>query len=126
MLYLHHVPGRLRLRLAALKGNGLAATRACAMARAISGVTDVQANEATGSLVIRYDPRRLTPDALWAALCENGLVGGPSPITNGTGPTFAEPSPAGGGAEQWHEILARAMLDRFAQHLASALVSAFV
>jgi hypothetical protein len=127
MFYLHHVPGRLRLRLAALKGEGPAAARACAMAQAIPGIIDARANGATGSLVIRYAPQNLAPDELWAALRENGLVSGPSPIGNGAGLTLAEPAPpASSGAEQFPEILARAVLDRLAQHLASALVSALV
>jgi hypothetical protein len=46
MLYLHHVPGRLHLRLAALKGDGSAAARACAIAKAIPGVVDARTNGA--------------------------------------------------------------------------------
>jgi hypothetical protein len=121
-LYLHHVPGRLRLRLAALKGNDPAAARASAAARAIPGVPDVWANGATGSLVIRYDRERLTLADLWAALRESGLVSGPPPSESAAGPS---PS-AGDGAERFFATFARAVLDRLAQYLASALVSALI
>jgi hypothetical protein len=127
MLYLHHVPGRLRLRLAALKGDGAPAAHACALARAIPGAVDAHANGATGSLVIRYAPHRLAAAELWTALCESGLVSGPSPIESGAGSTHAEPSsPANGGAQRFRDVFARAVLDRIAQYLASALVGALV
>ncbi len=122
MLYLHHVPGRLRLRLAALKGNDLAAARACATARAIPGVVDARTNGATGSLVIHYAPHRLATAELWAALCENGLVSGPSPIDNGTGSTSAEPPLPAGGAQRFRNVFVHAVLDHLAQHMASVLV----
>jgi hypothetical protein len=118
----HHVPGRLRLRLAALKGNGPAAARACAAARAIPGVADAWANGATGSLVIRYDRERLTLADLWTALHEARLVSGPPPGEGGAGPL---PS-AGDGAKRFFAAFARAVLDRLAQYLASAPVSALV
>lgn len=127
MLHLHHVPGRLRLRLAALKGDGSAVARACAAARAVPGVVDVTANGATGSLVIHYAPHRLAPAGLWAALREKGLVSGPSPLENGAGRTRAKPSPpAGGSAQRFHDVFVRAVLDRLAQHLASVLIGALV
>src|SRR5579875_1621052 len=107
MLYLHHVPGRLRLRLAALRGDGPAVARACAVARAIPAILDARANRATGSLVIRYDPQRLTPGELWAALCVHGLVSGPSPPEE---------------AADWRALLTRAVLDRLASALLGALV----
>jgi hypothetical protein len=126
MLYLHHVPGRLRLRLAALKGDGSAAARACAMAQAIPGVVDARANDMTGSLVVSYAPHHLTAAELWAALCENGLVSGPSPLEDGAGLTRAKPSLPAGGAQRFRDVFARAVLDRLAQHLASVLVGALV
>jgi hypothetical protein len=122
MLYLHHVPGRLRLRLAALKGDGPAVARACAVVRAIPAILDARANRATGSLVIHYDPQRLTPDELWAALRVHGLVSGPSPLASGTGAICVKLRSPPEEAADWRAFLARAALDRLASALLGALV----
>lgn len=123
----HHVPGRLRLRLAPLKGNDGAALCACAAVRAIPGVLDTRVNRATGSLVIHYAPERLAPCGLWAALCEKELVGGPCPLASDAEGVRARPSvPAGNGAERFYAAFARAVLDHLAQFLASALVGALL
>ena len=123
----HHVPGRLRLRLAPLKGDERAALRACSVARAIPGVLDAEANRATGSLVIHYAPERLAPCGLWVALCEKELVGGPCPLAgDAEGVRARPPAPAGNGAERFYAAFARAVLDRLTQFLASALVGALL
>jgi hypothetical protein len=120
----HHVPGRLRLRLAPVKGDERAARRACAAARAIRGVIDAAANPATGSLVIHYAPERLAPAGLWAALCEDGLVSGPCPLAGEAAASRARPIT--GGARRFYAAFACALLDRLAQFLARALVGALL
>jgi hypothetical protein len=52
----HHVPGRLRLRSAALKRNVCASEEARRHLAQIEGVTSVRANPATGSVLLEYDP----------------------------------------------------------------------
>ena len=64
---LHHIPGRLRFRSAALKGNACACEMARSRLNRIRGVTSVAANPITGSLLVEYDPATLarTSSARW-------------------------------------------------------------
>lgn len=57
----HHVPGRMRLRVAGAKSNGrrLQAVRQSLLS--LPGVSDIAANSVTGTMVIQYD-RALFPD----------------------------------------------------------------
>ena len=52
------IPGRLRLRAAALR-HGPALSRACEVLQAHPGVVSVQANARAGSLLLHYDPASL-------------------------------------------------------------------
>ena len=52
------IPGRLRLRAAALR-HGPALSRACEALQAHPGVVSVQANARAGSLLLHYDPALL-------------------------------------------------------------------
>lgn len=62
-LFVHHVPGRLRLRAPRLHSDAAEAT-----ARAVPGVASAKTNPLTKSLTITYDPRRLAIADLWSAL----------------------------------------------------------
>jgi hypothetical protein len=55
--YLHHVPGRLRIRSPLLKRNETAAADAAKGLVARPGVTSVKTNALTGSVTIVYDAR---------------------------------------------------------------------
>ncbi len=50
------------------------AERACTMLSRAEGVVSVDANTLTGSLTIRYDPRRTSHSALLDRLSEQGYV----------------------------------------------------
>jgi hypothetical protein len=52
----HHVPGRLRLWSAALKGNACAIEQVRRNFAQISGVAAASANPTTGSVLLKYDP----------------------------------------------------------------------
>ncbi len=68
VLDFHHVPGRLRVRLAALKANRQAAIPLQAEVLALGGVQSASINSATGSLIVHYDQNRFALEALWATL----------------------------------------------------------
>ncbi len=126
MLYVHHVPGRLRLRTPMLKGRPQAAQSACDTAIGILGVTEVRANAATGSLLITYDRHRATPATLWQALREHGLAAGPLPIKEGAPVTRAEihcPEPSESGV---FAVVAGLCLDKLLEHSAAALLGALI
>lgn len=62
--YMHHIPGRLRVRVGGAKRNAQNA-RALQMAiQDICGVTAVEVNLLTGSVLVRYDPRACDTQAL--------------------------------------------------------------
>ncbi|MDQ6665502.1 MAG: hypothetical protein M3Z23_14060 [Acidobacteriota bacterium] len=53
--YIHHLPGRLRVRVPGLKGNPAGAAKIVERLTALDGVMGAQANPVTGSVLIRYD-----------------------------------------------------------------------
>ncbi len=122
MLYIHHVPGRLRLQTPKLKRRPLAARSACNAAIGIPGVTAARANAMTGSLLVSYDRHRTTPATLWQALREHGLAAGPLPIKEGVAVTRAKISWTEGGESRLFDIVAGICLDKLLKHSAAALL----
>jgi hypothetical protein len=125
--YLHHVPGRLRLRIRRLRGDRRATRLACDAAAEIPGVREASANAATGSLIIEYDRKRLTPTALWDALCAACLASGPSPLYDDGGVTRREvAAPDDSAALPLGDALAKRLLEMLLERSAVALLGALV
>jgi Heavy metal associated domain 2 len=55
MSYVHSLPGRLRVRIPAAKGNPIAAERLATKLNTLEGIQSVTANPVTGSILICYD-----------------------------------------------------------------------
>jgi hypothetical protein len=72
--YMHHIPGRLRLRALTLRKNGNRADAIEQMVKAIEGVSAAAVNLTTGSLVIIYDPSDLAPKEILCVLRRHGLI----------------------------------------------------
>lgn len=72
--YLHSVPGRLRVRIPAVKGNPERAEAIQKMLQAIEGVSSVSAQLLTGSIVVTYDPARLGSKRILDALIQGGHI----------------------------------------------------
>jgi len=53
--YIHHIPGRLRVRLPALKANAAAGLDLERTLTQVGGVTAVDINPLTGSVLVHYD-----------------------------------------------------------------------
>lgn len=68
----HHLPGRLRVRVPAIKADPAASRSMTAAVSAVEGVISCSANPVTGSLLIRYDTRTADMDSIAGAL---GAVG---------------------------------------------------
>jgi hypothetical protein len=79
--YIHHVPGRLRAKIPAVKGSAANAHRVKAHLGYIEGVHAIEANTLTGSVTLRYDATRITGDALLAELRGLQLVPEVAPST---------------------------------------------
>jgi hypothetical protein len=72
--YVHHVPGRLRVKSPELKRNERnAATLQQALGSA-RGVTAAEVNTLTGSVVISYDRHTTSPHHIWDTLKQHGLI----------------------------------------------------
>ena len=72
--HLHHVPGRLRVRLASLKRNAPEAAPLHAELLSIQGVNSVSVNSITGSVIIQYNRNCFDPKVVWTTLQRLGYV----------------------------------------------------
>src|SRR5260370_42033104 len=68
MSVMHHVPDRIRVRLAAVKGNPEKAKNVVQQFAAMPGVASVESSTLTGSVVIYYDPKGADVNALLAGV----------------------------------------------------------
>ena len=111
----HHIPGRLRFRSAALKGAPRAGEIAPARLSRIKGVTSVAANPITGSLLVEYDPATLAPTRVIDALSNHGYIA-----------AAEEQRTRGGGG--WADRLASAVggwiIDALAERLVWVMIGA--
>jgi hypothetical protein len=73
-LYVHHVPGRLRVRARYLKGDETAGLGICEALRLIEGVTKAVNNPSTGSVTVSYEPRKTAIGTIWQVLYREGVV----------------------------------------------------
>ena len=109
----HHVPERLRLRSASLKGDGEEAWRRLA---AIQGVISVTANPCTGSLLVEYDTTVLPPSDIIDVLASPGYM--PAAADEGIGPGAGWADRLAGAVKDW---VIGAVADRLALALIGAL-----
>lgn len=72
--YLHHVPGRLRIKGSQFHCDGDCARQAVALLQATDGVEEVRVNARAGSLTVLYDPSARTHTELLAALEQAGCL----------------------------------------------------
>ena len=72
--YVHHVPGRLRVRVASTKGNPAAAAKLVRRLKARKGVRSIAVNPVTGSVLIQYDERKTNAGAFLAMLKVEGAA----------------------------------------------------
>ncbi len=78
----HTVPGRLRVKLTAIKRAPELAGPVEHALRQESGVIEVATNPVTGSVLVHYDPTRTNPRTLLARLEPFGLSDSRSPAAN--------------------------------------------
>jgi hypothetical protein len=71
--YLHHVPGRLRVRSKVFRCNSISQNMALRKLRALDGVSTVRLNSKAGSVIVCYDTEKIGPtkilDLLNACKC---------------------------------------------------------
>ena len=72
--YVHSSSGRLRVQLPLFRRKPRIAAAVERTVAAIEGVTSVSASTVTGSIIIAYDRRALSPAGLWEELARLGYV----------------------------------------------------
>ncbi len=73
--YIHHVPGRLRVRSGSFQCRSAVAEAVRKELLALGGVREVRINSRAGSITVHYDPEQLTRGRLLALLEEHGCIG---------------------------------------------------
>ena len=126
MLYLHHVPGRLRVKLRRLKGDRDAGLRICDSVRLLGGVIEAVSNPATGSVIVHYDHRRLSIEELWQALYIAGVIDSPLPVMLDPDRLPALSQNQEGMAENLLDRLMEIAVEKAMEHSARALISALI
>lgn len=110
--YMHHTPGRLRLKGEHFHCHGERARQAVAALRAMKGVEGVQLNAHAGSLTIHYDHDETNQATLLAALEQAGCLHAASvPKVSGEGVTG---------------VFGKALVGALAQRTATKLIGALL
>ncbi|MFN3324194.1 MAG: HMA2 domain-containing protein [Bryobacteraceae bacterium] len=73
-VYVHHVPGRLRVRSVLVKKNEYTASEVKRLMEAMPGVRSASTNTLTGSVTIAYDGAVIDRDTLLGVLREKGYL----------------------------------------------------
>jgi hypothetical protein len=125
----HHVPGRLRLKLLAIKRNDARARLAEQKLCALDGVRSATGNPLTGSLVVRFDPELVSAEQIFAELRACGLLDARA-IPSVTGGVVTVPRNGGIARAMPSRSLADALVDKAIEALvercAIALVAALI
>jgi hypothetical protein len=72
--YLHHVPGRLRLKTRSLKNSGAKAAEIRALFAQLPGIKAVELNLVTGSMLVRYETAGITSAKILGFLVANSVI----------------------------------------------------
>ena len=80
--YLHHIPGRMRVKSPVVKGKKRVADEVLSLLKGIDGIGNVDVNLTTGSLLISYDPEQVKKDDIVYALHGNGYFDPSKATTN--------------------------------------------
>jgi hypothetical protein len=80
--YIHHTPGRLRVRIPDVKGNPHKGKRVEKLFTDVKGIDRINLNALTGSLVVNYDTDMMGSEAILKILKENDYFDDARAITN--------------------------------------------
>src|SRR2546426_1930962 len=83
--FLHMLDGRLRVKVADVKGSPRVAALVEAQLAELQGVDDVSANPLTGSVLVLYDPAQVGVEEIMEVLRAGGHLRQPAGHAGGTG-----------------------------------------
>jgi copper chaperone CopZ len=95
-VYLHVLDGRLRIKVPEVKGAPLKASKVTGALSKLRGVTYVQANPTTGSVLVLFESEIISPEQIVQALrqtgclLEAGVVSPPAGVQERVGQRLAE------------------------------------
>jgi copper chaperone CopZ len=115
--YIHHVAGRLRLKLPQMWRDPRRAQEIQSATCRIEGVTSVEANVVTGSLLIRYDAHKVDAETIMSAMAEMGLLSAPTRARGSQ--NRSTPSPL---ADKVVDVLVEKLIERSTIALVGALL----
>ena len=72
--YFHEVPGRLRIKIPALRRNSILAADIHDLLDGLSGIESTSVNIVTGSIIVHYDPERLSSCAILTLLSREEYI----------------------------------------------------
>jgi copper chaperone CopZ len=117
--YIHALNGRLRIKVAELKGLPMKALEVEGQLRKIDGITQVRANPTTGNVLVLYDPARIGQYEILGTLQRLGYL-----RENGNIQTAVRNHHRAfdGLGEAMAETLVRTTMELAVQRLVSALI----
>jgi copper chaperone CopZ len=80
--YLHHIPGRLRIKSGWLKKNQHLARQVECLLKSVEGVSSITTNLVTGSIVVHYDLRETSSENVLQALDRIGWFNRSQAVTS--------------------------------------------
>lgn len=114
--YIHHTPGRLRVRSALIKRDAAAAERVRQVLISHPGVSAVDASPVTGSITIRYVPDQVEHRHLLSVLEGHGHLG----------PAAAAPAGPAALGERIGAKVGSMLLEKLVERSATALIAALI
>lgn len=116
--YVHHVPGRLRVQIPALKKNVSKTRQLELYLNGMHGVLRSEVSIVTGSIVIKYDVRLISSTAILNSLRDQGFIRN----VHADHSVTYKVDPAQRVADRFVEKLVEAALERSAMALIAALI----
>jgi hypothetical protein len=122
--YVHHVPGRLRVRSPGLKRNEVQAAWVRSLVHGLDGVARGEVSTVTGSVLISYDPQRTDAGRLLAELGRHGVVPEGVAAESGASPGDYVSRVAQGAGETLGKVVMGMVVEKLVERSAVALVAA--
>ncbi len=116
--YIHHVPGRLRVKSPRLKRNESQAAETKSYLDGVHGVLSTEVNTVTGSLLIKYDANLVAAHTLLNSLRDMGLhAQHPHPAVYASG---------NGTAQKISDTIVNKLVETALERSATALIAALI
>jgi copper chaperone CopZ len=122
--YIHHVPGRMRIKSPFIKRNEAGAKAVLRLLQAMDGIVSAEANPVTGSVIINYDKNGLDPAVVLTALRAHGYIDAAGTVaSDGSSAVHRAASKVG---EALGKAVFGALVDKAIERSAMALVGALI